>query len=111
MSGDPRHIRFRLHRDHLYIEAAAYAAHMAGLRTVALLRQGDDLHVTPLIGPEAGGYLIKQINARGDRAIHAADFFRLHGVDDSREIFCEGEWSVATGSFIVIGLFAPSPDA
>jgi hypothetical protein len=106
MSAEQRRIIFRLHRDHLYIHAAAYAAHMTDLRTVALLRKGDDLHVTPLIGAEAGGYLIKQINARGDRAIHAADFFRLNGVDDGREIFCEGEWSAATGSFVLLRLFA-----
>ena len=75
VSGGQRSVRFRLHRDHLYIEAAAFGANMQDWRTAALLREGDDLHVMPLIGPDAGGYLIKQINARGDRAIHAADFF------------------------------------
>jgi len=108
MSAERRRIIFRLHRDHLYIHAAAYAANMTDLRTVALLRKGEDLHVTPLIDAEAGGYLIKQINARGDRAIHAADFFRLNGVDDALEIFCEGEWSEATGSFILSRLFEQS---
>jgi hypothetical protein len=108
MSAAQPRLRFRLHRDHLYIDAAAYAAHMPDLRTVALLRKSDDLHVTPLIGAEAGGYLIKQINARGDRAIHAADFFRLNGVDDSQEIFSEGEWSEATGSFVLSRLFEKS---
>ena len=110
MSAEPRRIHFRLHRDHLYINAAAYVAHAADLGAVALLRNGDDLHIMPLIGPDAGGYLIKQINARGDRAIHAADFFRLHGIDEAREIFCAGEWSAATGSFIVMRLFEPPPE-
>jgi hypothetical protein len=102
-------LAFRLHRDHLYIDAAAYNSHMRGLTTVALLRDGDDLHVIPLIGAEAGGYLIKQINARGDRAIHAADFFRLNGVDDACEILREGEWSAATGSFVLSRLFEYGP--
>jgi|SRR5450755_3457610 hypothetical protein len=106
MNAEPRRIIFRLHRDHLYLHAAAYAAQMADFRTVALLRKHDDLHIMPLIGADAGGYLIKQINARGDRAIHAADFFRLNGVDDAREIYCEGEWSPAAGSFVLLRLFA-----
>jgi hypothetical protein len=38
---------------------------------------GATISTWPLIGPGAGGYLVKQINARGDGAIHAADFFRL----------------------------------
>ena len=109
MSAEPRRIIFRLHRDHLYLHAAAYVAQMADFRTVALLRKDDDLHVMPLIGPDAGGYLIKQINARGDRAIHAADFFRLNGVDDAREIYCEGEWSAGMGGYVLSRLFAPSP--
>ncbi len=103
--GDDRRVRFRLRRDHLYFDTAAYAAHMQGLCSVALLRKGGDLHVAPLVGAGAGGYLIKQVNARGDRAIHAADFFRLNGVDDGRETILEGEWSEATGSFIMSHLF------
>ena len=45
---------------------------MADFGAVALLRKDDDLHIMPLIGPDAGGYLIKQINARGDPAMRAA---------------------------------------
>lgn len=108
MSAEQRRIMFRLHRDHLYLPAAAYAAQMADFGSVALLRKDDDLHIMPLIGPDAGGYLIKQINARGDRAIHAADFFRLNGVDDSREIYCEGEWRAGLRGYVLSRLFAPS---
>ena len=81
---------------------------MADFGSVALLRKDDDLHIMPLIGPDAGGYLIKQINARGDRAIHAADFFRLNGVDNSREIYCEGEWRAGLRGYVLSRLFAPS---
>ena len=51
---------------------------------VALPREDDVPRVLPLIGAAADGYMIKQINARGDRAIHAA-----------------------AGSFILLRLFAP----
>lgn len=100
-----RSVRFRLHRDHLYLDAADYEAALAGRASVALLRRGDDLLVLPVAGPEAGGFLVKQINAHGDRAIHAADFFRLYGVDETRERCGTGTWSEAAACFVIPGLF------
>jgi hypothetical protein len=107
MTADPaaRGVRFRLHRDHLYLDAADYEAALAGRASVALLRRGDDLLVLPVAGPEAGGFLVKQVNARGDRAVHAADFFRLNGVDETRERHGTGTWSEAAAGFVVPGLF------
>jgi hypothetical protein len=100
-----RSVRFRLYRDHLYLDAADYEAALAGRSSVALLRRGDDLHVLPVAGPEAGGFLVKQVNARGDRAVHAADFFRLNGVDETRGRCGTGTWSDAAACFVVPGLF------
>src|SRR5262249_35834202 len=104
--SEAQHVAFRIHRDHLYVAAEDFNAHMAGWRTAALLRRGDDLCVASLTGAEAGGYLIKQINARGDRAIHAADFLRLNGLDAAREIACRGAWRAEAGAFVLAGLFA-----
>ncbi|MFM9860681.1 hypothetical protein RUR49_19675 [Pseudoxanthobacter sp. M-2] len=107
MTGGPaaRSVQFRLHRDHLYLDAADYQAALAGRASVALLRRGDDLLVLPVAGPEAGGFLVKQVNARGDRAVHAADFFRLNGVDETIERFAMGAWDEAAAGFVVPGLF------
>jgi hypothetical protein len=78
----------RLHRDHLYIEAVVFEAHMPQVRSVALVREADDLLILPIVTAEAGGFLVKQVNARGDRAIHAADFFRLNDIGRDTEHRC-----------------------
>lgn len=99
----------RVHRDHLYLDAAAFAAHMPRAASVALLREGGDLLILPIFAAEAGGFLVKQVNARGDRAIHAADFFRLNGIDETRAILIEANWSEARAGFLVGGFFADEP--
>ncbi len=96
----------RVHRDHIYVEAGAFAAHLANASNVALLREGEDLLILPIACAEAGGFLVKQVNARGDRAIHAADFFRLNGIDESRDIRAEAHWREAWAGFSVDGFFA-----
>jgi hypothetical protein len=99
-------LHMRLHRDCLYVDAADFAAQMANVGNVALLREGDDLLVLPIFSAEAGGFLVKQVNARGDRAIHAADFFRLSGIDENRDIRVDAAWSDARAGFLVSGFFA-----
>jgi len=99
-------LRMRLHRDCLYVDAADFAAQMANMGNVALLREGGDLLILPIFSAEAGGFLVKQVNARGDRAIHAADFFRLNGVDENRDIRVDAAWSDERAGFLASGFFA-----
>ncbi|WOJ90680.1 hypothetical protein RZS28_05145 [Methylocapsa polymorpha] len=101
-----RALRMRLHRDCLYVDAADFAAQMANVGNVALLREGDDLWILPIFSAEAGGFLVKQVNARGDRAIHAADLFRLNGVDENRDIRLDAAWSDARAGFLASAFFA-----
>jgi hypothetical protein len=96
----------RLHRDHLYIQASVYQTHLTRVSSVALVREGDDLLIFPIASAEAGGFYVKQINARGDRAIHAADFFRLHGIDDAIDITVDARSDSSMAGFIVSDLFA-----
>jgi hypothetical protein len=96
----------RLHRDHLYIAADAYETHLASIRSVVLIREGDDLLIMPIVNVEAGGFYIKQVNAQGDRAIHAADFFRLHAIDDTSDIVLDALPHMPIAGFIVKNLFA-----
>jgi hypothetical protein len=96
----------RVHRDCLYIDVAAFTTHLTKVGNVALLREGEDLLILPIVSAAAGGFLVKQVNARGDRAIHAADFFRLNGIDEAREIRIDALWSDARAGFLVGGFFA-----
>ena len=101
-------LRLRLHRDHLYIEAAMFDAHMPQVRSVALVRAAGDLLILPIVTAEAGGFLVKQVNARGDRAIHAADFFRLNTIDETQDIHVEAWPHELIAGFVVQDLFANS---
>jgi hydrogenase maturation protease len=62
----------------LRLDAAIAAAYFPADALVAVPR-GDELWLLPLVGPESGGLLLKQRNARGDRstliweALQAAD--------------------------------------
>ena len=76
-------VLLRLHRNQLYIKANVFETHFTNVESVALLRKDRDLLILPLATSRAGGFYIKQVNARGDRAIHAADFFRLNGIDEN----------------------------
>jgi hypothetical protein len=96
----------RVYRDHIYIAAAVFEAHLSQVRSVALLREADDLLIFPIATAEAGGFLVKQVNARGDRAIHAADFFRLNAIDDTLDILIDACPRAAIAGFLVEGLFA-----
>ncbi|WP_051335623.1 hypothetical protein [Methylocapsa acidiphila] len=103
--------RLRVHRDHIYIDAADFTAHLANAGNVILLREGGDLLVLPLVSAAAGGFLVKQVNARGDRAIHAADFFRLNGIDERDDLVAEAVWSEARAGYVIGGFFAERPES
>jgi hypothetical protein len=97
----------RLHRDHLYIDAALFEMHLPRVTSVALVRENDDLLIFPVASAEAGGFLVKQINLRGDRAIHAADFFRLNGVDAALDIRLDAWPQPSIAGFVIRNLFQP----
>jgi hypothetical protein len=99
-------ITVRIARDHLYIESASYDRHFALVASVALLRECDNLLVLPILGRESGGFYVKQVNARGDRAIHAADFLRLHGIDETIELSVTATWDPRLAGFSIRDLFA-----
>ena len=69
------------------------------------MRESDDLLILPIVTAEAGGFLVKQVNARGDRAIHAADFFRLNSIDETQDIHVEAWPRALIAGFVVQNLF------
>jgi hypothetical protein len=106
MSDDERGaMAVRITRDHLYIDAEAYDRHLAPVASVALLRDGDTLSILPVLAKDSGGFYVKQINARGDRAIHAADFLRLNGIDETIELKVAAAWSGGIAGYSVRDFF------
>jgi hypothetical protein len=93
-------------RGSLHLEQATYDRYFAGLAALILLRRDCDLLILPVRHAPAGGYLVKRRNAKGDRVVSAADFFRREGIADERELALDADWSAEAGGPVATGVFA-----
>ena len=86
----------------LYLSRETCAAHLPGAASVALLHRDGRLWIVPLAPDSAGGLLLKVRNARGDRVVHAQEFFRQHGfAEDFAEVRCAARWDAAAAALVV----------
>jgi hypothetical protein len=65
-------------RGNFYLPRDICDAYLPGVTAVAVLLRAGEIMIVPLIQQSAGGLLLKQRNSRGDRVIHAQEFFRSH---------------------------------
>lgn len=72
-------------RGNLIIPAETYTLYLSGKTAVALLNDSDGVFLIPLIEDSAGGLILKVRNSRGDRVVHAQEFFRFHRFDETAE--------------------------
>jgi hypothetical protein len=73
--------------------------------SVALLVRDEQIMIVPLIQQSAGGLLLKQRNARGDRVIHAQEFFRSRNLAEEFEVrSVPVRWSAEAAALVVGGL-------
>ena len=92
-------------RANFYLSRELCAAHFPDAVSVALLKRGEDVLIVPLAPHSAGGLLLKQRNARGDRVIHAQEFFREHGFAEDREAESPAaDWDPAAAALVVRGM-------
>jgi hypothetical protein len=94
-----------LKRGALYLSCEVYDRYFAGLETVILLRRDRDLCILPVRHAAAGGYLLKLRNKAGDRVVHAPDFFREYGVDESAVRELPVVWSSERGALVAAAAF------
>ena len=74
---------------------------------MALVARDDGVLIVPLMGQPAGGPLLKQRNARGDRVVHAQEFFRSHELPEEMEPrTMPVHWSKNAAALLVSGLTA-----
>ncbi len=99
----------RLRAGRLYLDAATSLTYLPQREAVTLFRRDDDLFIIPLQSA-AGGYLLKMRTAAGDRVIDAEDFFREHGLDDSRERPLDVVWSAQAAALVASGAFCERAD-
>jgi len=89
-------------RGNLYLPREICEAYLPGVACVALLLRDDRIMIVPLTPQSAGGLLLKQRNARGDRVIHAQEFFRSNGLaEDFESQSLSVHWSRDAAALVV----------
>lgn len=89
----------------LYLDCELCAACFPAATAVALIVRDDLLHVVPLVSDSAGGLLLKIRNRRGDRVVHAQEFFRDKGfVEDPAERRVAARWSPEAAALVLDGV-------
>jgi hypothetical protein len=74
-----------LARGNFYLSRELCETYLPGITAVALLERAGAILIVPLAPSSAGGLLLKQRNARGDRVIQAQEFVRDKGLPEEFE--------------------------
>lgn len=80
--------------------AALVATYFAGIEAVAVLIDGSALRILPVRHVAAGGALLKQRNAAGDRVVAAFDVFEAHGLADLEASDVPVRWSTEDAALL-----------
>lgn len=84
--------------------------YLPGATSAVLLERDGRVYLVPLGGPTAGGMLLKQRNAQGDRVLLATDFLAQRGLGRfAPERAFDVRWVAEAGALLIVGLAeAPS---
>ena len=89
----------------LHLSREACERYLPGIESVALLEREGDVLVVPLTRESGGGLLLKLRNARGDRVIHAQEFFRTHDfVEEFVTRRVDIRWDQAAAALVLSGI-------
>jgi hypothetical protein len=79
--------------------------YLAGASSAALVARDGEVYLMPLSGPGAGGMLLKQRNAQGDRVLLATDFLAERGLGRfAPERVFAVRWVSQAGALLIEGL-------
>lgn len=91
-----------LARGNIYIPLEIVETYLKNIEAVALLPHEQGILLFPLIQQSAGGLLLKMKNLRGDYVVHAQEFFRNNGLEESfQEIDCEVSWQADRHALLI----------
>ena len=87
------------------VPVATYELYLAGASSAALVERDGQIFLVPLHGPTAGGMLLKQRNAQGDRVLLATDFLAERGRGRfTPERSCTVRWVAEAGGLLIEGM-------
>ncbi len=93
--------QIHIRQGNMYIDASLSKRYFPNLQHIVLLKRDNQILILPVHHEGGGGLLLKVRNARGDRVIHAQEFFREHGFDDSSDRLIPVSWDDAMAGLIV----------
>jgi hypothetical protein len=89
----------------IYLPREICEAYLNGVASIALLARAEGVLIVPLVKDSAGGLLLNIRTAHGDRVIHAQEFFRRHGFEESFERrLVTLRWSEESAALIISDL-------
>ncbi len=92
-------------RGNLYLSREVCDACLPGIDAVALLERDGQVMIVPLIPESGGGLLLKIRNVRGDRVIHAQEFFREKGyLEDFEQRVLPVQWDPELAALTIAAL-------
>ena len=92
-------------RGNLYLSREICETYLLDIEAIALLDREDKVLIVPLTPESGGGLLLKVRNARGDRVIHAQEFFRDKGyLEDFETRIFPLNWSQESAALVLYNL-------
>jgi hypothetical protein len=92
-------------RGNFYLSRETCDACLSGIESVALLEREGQVLIVPLTPQSGGGLLLKIRNARGDRVIHAQEFFRQKGyLEDFQERSFPAQWNAESAALVIASI-------
>ena len=78
----------------LYLDSQLYETYFSGIDSVVLIKKVSLVLMMP-VQQAGGGLLMKIKNAKGDRIVHALEFFQQHGlvIEMDKEIMLDVKWN------------------
>ncbi len=81
-----------LNNGNLYLNSDLCDTYFKSIDSVALLRKNSKFLLVP-VQQAGGGLLLKIRNVKGDRVVHAIEFFQSHGIETNKPITLDVEWN------------------
>jgi hypothetical protein len=101
-------VQIRIGDGRVLLPRAICERHFPGASSAALLERDGEVYLVPLAGPSAGGLLLKQSNAQGDRVLLATDFLAERGLGQFvAERTFDVRWVDDAGGLLIEGLASP----
>ncbi len=75
----------------IYLNSSIYETYFSSVKAVVLLKREEGVLLMP-VQNASGGLLLKIINAKGDRIVHASEFFMFNDIESQNEQTIDAHW-------------------